>query len=74
MDKMTRNLLFNQLLINPLPWRIDGDWTHEVKASNGILIAKCQTLNEAEEIINAAESIRTELDSIVVGALIVNAD
>jgi len=74
MDRMTRNLLFHQLLNNPLPWKIDRDWTYEVVASNGSTIAKVQTPDEADEIIKAAEGIRKELDSIDVEALIANAD
>lgn len=74
MDRMTYNLLFHQLLTNPLPWTVDRDWAYEVRASNGAIIAKCKTPDEADAIIKAAEGIRKELDSVDVEALLANAD
>ena len=70
MDKITRNLLFHQILSNPLPWEIDRHWTYEVKASNGTIIAKCSTHDEAQEIIEAAKKLKNELDKIDVESLL----
>lgn len=74
MDKMVRWLLIHQLINNPLPWTVDRDWTYEVKASNGVVIAKCPTHAEAQEIIKAAETIKRELDSIDAESIIACAD
>ena len=59
-EKMIRYLLFHQMLNNPLPWRVEGGWAYEVTASNGAIIAKCQTHEEAVEIIQAVEKIKKE--------------
>ena len=63
MDAMTRTLLLHQIFCNPLPWRVEHDWTNEVHASNGVIIAKCHTRDEAEGIIKAAEALADELQS-----------
>ncbi len=74
MDRITRNLLFHQILTNPLPWKVVMDWTNEVTASNGVIIAKCRMPDEAEEIIKAAEDIKKDLDSIDVEKLLAETD
>ncbi len=63
MDRITWHLLAQQLSNNPLPWKVDIDWTVEVRASNGVIIAKCQTVGGAEDIIGAAEEVQKKLDS-----------
>lgn len=62
--EMVRLLLFHQVLSNPLPWRVVRDWSHEVIASNGRVIAKCQRHEEAMEIIEKAEKLRQEIEII----------
>lgn len=57
---MARYLLHRQIVVNPLPWRIERDWTYDVTASNDEIVAKCQTHGEAEEIIQIAEKINKE--------------
>lgn len=64
-ERMIWYLLFQQILINPLPWRVERDWTYEVTASNGAIIAKCQTYEEAVEIIKTAEKIDKEISGVV---------
>lgn len=64
MDRMARNLLLYQVISNPLPWRVERGWSYEVTASNGVIVAKCRTYADAEEIIIAAQSIRQELDGV----------
>ncbi len=63
-EKMIRYLLFHQMLNNPLPWRVERDWTYEVTASNGQIVAKCQKHEEAMEIIETAEKIKKQIGSI----------
>jgi len=48
------------MIKNPLPWRVERDWAYEVTASNGAIIAKCHTHEEATEIIQAAKKIKKE--------------
>lgn len=54
-EMMLRRLLFQALLDHPLPWRIEEDWTKEVTASDGFIIVKCRTREEAGEFISFAE-------------------
>lgn len=61
-EQMIRSLLFRQIFNNPLPWRIERDWSYEVIASNGYIIAKCQKHQEAMEIIEKAEKLRREIE------------
>jgi hypothetical protein len=48
------DVLFQQTLQHPLPWRVESDWTEEVITSDGYCIAKCRTRAEAEAIIRVA--------------------
>jgi len=60
-ERMVCYLLHRQIIVNHLPWwRIERDWSYEVTASNGVVIARCQTQEEAEEIIQLAEKIKKE--------------
>lgn len=52
----------NQLREHPLPWRIDRDWSWEVLASDGVVIAKCQTYMEAQIIVDLAERFRVDMN------------
>lgn len=63
-EQMIRYLLSHQMLENPLPWRVERDWSFEVTASNGHIIAKCQKHEEAEEIIETAEKIDQEVKAM----------
>lgn len=47
-------VLFQQALRHPLPWRVESDWTEEVITSDGYCIAKCRTQAEAQAIIAVA--------------------
>lgn len=58
---MARTMVFQSMLYHPLPWRIESDWTQEVTASDGHIIAKCQSPGEAQAIIVFAERIQVEL-------------
>lgn len=39
---LLNQVFFSVLLAHPLPWRVEWDWTHEVVARDGTIIAKCQ--------------------------------
>ena len=49
---------------HPLPWRIEHDWTVEVHASDGYIVAKCGTIEEAEDVIKWAKQQQAILDAI----------
>ena len=49
------------MLDHPLPWRIQRDWSYEVTASDGHIIAKCQQQEEAMEIVGLSEKINKEI-------------
>ena len=74
MERIGRNLLSHQLFTHPLPWTIEEDWTLEVIASDRVIIAKCRTQYEAEEIIEAAQSIKEKLNNTDVEKLLNPAD
>lgn len=61
------NVLDWQLLLHPLPWLIEPDWTIEVNAADGTTIAKCSRLErgsaDAERIIALAETREREMDA-----------
>ena len=50
-------------LHHPLPWRVEQDWTHEVTAADGTIIAKCMTYDRAAAIVAMAQAIRADLDT-----------
>jgi len=60
-ERMICYLLHRQIIVNHLPWRVERGWSYEVTASNGTIIAKCQTHEEAEEIIKMAEKKENEV-------------
>lgn len=62
--KLVRMLLAQQLITNPLPWRVNLDWNYEVVAANGTVIVRCPSEDEAQTIIELAEGIQTNLDSV----------
>lgn len=47
-------LLFQQMQDHPLPWHIEHDWTYEVTAADGHIIAKCRFPGQAGLIIQRA--------------------
>lgn len=49
---------------HPLPWRIELDWTVEVHSSDGYIVAKCSTYEEAESVIEWAEEQQKIIDAI----------
>ena len=73
MDRITRLLLLHQIITNPLPWRIERDWTYEVIAHNGAVIAKCQNYEEAAIILDLANNLGRELSNIDIESIL-NAD
>lgn len=55
-------MLIGQLLHHKLPWEINHDWTFEVVASDGHIIARCQSSGEAQEIIDEAKALEVVVD------------
>lgn len=54
-----QELLAYAVLVHPMPWRIDQDWTKEVLDRNGDCVAKFMTVAEAQELIDAAMALKT---------------
>jgi hypothetical protein len=70
LQQMVHDLLHNQMIVHKLPWRIEQDWTFEVTASDGYIVAKCQTHAEAQNIIDEANAMNErskELDKFLEG-------
>ncbi len=57
-----RTVLFGLLLNHPLPWHVESDWTQEVRAADGFIIAKCSTGAQADDIIADAKALQVEID------------
>lgn len=57
-------LLDHELSEHPLPWTCERDWTYEVKASDGTLLAKFMSATDAQSFISLAEGRQHELDNI----------
>lgn len=53
---LLRAVLDSQLRKHPLPWRVERDWAFEVTASDGAVIVKCPTNQEAEALIVLANA------------------
>lgn len=67
-EKTQTELLFNPILDqilerHPLPWTAKQDWTLEVIAADGTIIAKCLRSDQAQAIINFAERRQAVLNS-----------
>ena len=48
-------VLTQQFIQHPPPWKIEYDWTHEVIASDGYCIAKCGDSAIAKKLVVWAE-------------------
>ncbi len=61
LESMLEYLLMQQISDNPLPWSVERVWpSYGVTASNGHIIAKFQSLEEAMEIVRMAQRICDE--------------
>jgi hypothetical protein len=59
--QLLHELLLHAVLTHPLPWTVDRDWTHEVVAADGIVIAKCPTAELAQAIVAKAEQVAAKI-------------
>lgn len=50
-EQLISDLVFSK----PLPWKIESDWTEEVRDANGNIVTKCRNRELAEKIIQFAE-------------------
>lgn len=57
-------------LMNPLPWTIEQDWTWEVTAANGVIVAKCRTPGDAQAVVALGQRLhaKREADALTVEA------
>ena len=62
LEKALKLILEELIEEHPLPWTIDQDWTWEVTASDGHIIAKISydTFKEAKELIKLVNNIAEE--------------
>lgn len=58
---VAHDVVWHAMLHHPLPWRVERDWTHEVTAADGTIVAKCMTHERAAAIIATAERIAATL-------------
>jgi len=58
-----REVFFQVLLVHPLPWKVERDWTYEVIANDGVIVAKCKSNEDAETVIEFAKEFKAKLDA-----------
>jgi hypothetical protein len=61
---LLRLVFETQLRRHPLPWRVERDWTFEVKSLDHAIIAKCMTHEQATAIISLAEEIKASRSAL----------
>ena len=44
-----------QIRQHPLPWTLHREWAHQVRASDGVVIAQFPNISEAESLLRLAE-------------------
>lgn len=54
------HLLRDTIIGHPLPWHIVEDWTFEVVAADGKIVAKCMLREEADALIAEASRLDNE--------------
>jgi len=59
----TEHIAFQCWLAHPLPWRLEQDWTTEVVALDGHIVAKCSA-EDAQKVIEWAESMKEKMDQV----------
>ena len=58
------DLAFQVYLDHPLPWRIEQDWTMEVIAADGHIVAKCSSREKAQRVVDWVEAKEREMDQL----------
>lgn len=59
-----RDVVAHALVLHPLPWRVEHDWTYEVTAADGTIITKCQSPERAQAVVTMAEDLQAEWDAL----------
>ncbi len=57
-------LLDHQMREHPLPWSYERDWTYEVKAADGTIMAKFMNEADAVALINLAKERKERIEEI----------
>jgi hypothetical protein len=57
LNGLLTEVLYQLLDDHPLPWRVEPDWTQEVRAADGAIVAKFRTREEADALIAIAEEV-----------------
>ena len=58
------DLAFQVYLDHPLPWKIEQDWTVEVIAADGHIVAKCSSTEKAQRVIDWANAKEREMAAL----------
>lgn len=56
-EEAARALVFHLVCEHPPPWRVEQDWSFEVIAADGHVVAKCSASQDAEAIVEIASAI-----------------
>lgn len=54
-ENAQRRLVHHLMMGHPLPWRLEFDWTVEIKDANNVVVIKCMHVDEANEIVALAK-------------------
>ena len=63
--KVFRDLAFHQLIEHPAPWKIEHDWTIEVHSSDGHIVAKTSSMQNAIDLCEWANRETEKMDKFI---------
>ena len=64
-DTPFKDVAHHQLIEHPAPWKIEEDWTYEIYASDGALVAKPSSLKNAVALVEWAARETKEMDETI---------
>lgn len=64
LEDLLGETVFNLLLMHPLPWTTEADWTVDVLDRDSELVIKCRTHQTAVLLIALAEKIQRGMDEV----------
>ena len=66
-DVLLDLFIHHNLILHPLPWRIEMDWTFEVYGSDNALIVKCMNPAQANAVVKLANKEGREQEKFFAG-------
>lgn len=60
-NRIAFDVLVHLIVHHPLPWAISSDWTFGVIASDGVIVTRCPTFDQANDFIVEAKNVFEEI-------------